>query len=113
MTDFVHQRHKPPRELERPRELVVVCAPLRSNVNLARILRTAACCGVRKLIACGNPKVDRKIARDSIGHIELIVRRSLPPVLRELRSAARGSSGWSKRLTRSICGVASAGGSGN
>ena len=36
---FEHQRHKPPRELAQPRELLVVCAPLRSNVNLSRIVR--------------------------------------------------------------------------
>jgi tRNA G18 (ribose-2'-O)-methylase SpoU len=87
MTEFEHQRHKPPAPLERPRELVVVCAPLRSNVNLSRIVRTAACCAVPKLIACGNPKIDREIARDAVDHIELAIHRSLPPVLKELRQA--------------------------
>ena len=85
MTKFEHQRHKPPTPLERPRELVLVCAPLRSNVNLSRILRTASCCGVPKLFACGNPKIDRDIARDAVDHIEVSIHRSLPPVLKELR----------------------------
>ncbi len=87
MTGFEHQRHKPPIQLARPRELVLVCAPLRSNVNLSRIVRTAACCGVPKLIACGNPKIDREIARDAADHIEIAIHRSLPPVLKELRLA--------------------------
>lgn len=85
MSDFEHQRHKPPTVLERPRELVVVCAPMRSNVNLSRIVRTAACCAVPKLIACGNPKIDREIARNAVDHIEIEIHRSLPPVLKELK----------------------------
>ena len=51
-----HVRHKPPTPLGRPRELVLVCAPLRSNVNLSNIVRTAGCCGVTRLIACGSAK---------------------------------------------------------
>lgn len=62
---FVQQRHRPPAELDRPRELVVACAPMRSNVNLSRIVRTAGCCGVRQLLCCGNAKIIAKIARDS------------------------------------------------
>src|SRR5688572_16554984 len=80
-----HVRHKPPTPLERPRELVLVCAPLRSNVNLSRIVRTAACCAVPKIVACGNPKIDREIARDAVDHIEIAIHRSLPPVLKELK----------------------------
>jgi tRNA G18 (ribose-2'-O)-methylase SpoU len=73
--------------LVRPRELVLVCAPFRSNVNLSRFVRTAACCGVPKLIACGNPKIDREIARDAVDHIAIEIHRSLPPVLKELKHA--------------------------
>ncbi|MFO0868859.1 MAG: RNA methyltransferase [Pirellulales bacterium] len=87
MTEFEHIRHKPPLELERPRELVVACAPLRSNVNLSRIVRTAGCCGLRRVIACGRPRVDREIARDGAEVVELETHRSLPPVLKELRTA--------------------------
>ena len=97
---FIQQRHKQLVELERPRELVVACAPLRSNVNLSRVLRTAGCLGVRRVIACGSAKVIRKIARNSVDDgdvpadgeaaaeptVELEVHRTLPPVLKELRA---------------------------
>lgn len=83
--EFEHQRHKPPSRLERPRELIVVCAPLRSNINLDRIVRAAACSGVTRLIACGNAKVDKKIARDALDFLTVEKHRSLPPVLRDLR----------------------------
>ena len=65
MADFVHERHKPPQQLARPRELVIVCAPMRSNINLSRIARAAGCCGVTRMICCGPGKLDRKIARDA------------------------------------------------
>lgn len=83
MTRFEHLRHKPPTELARPRELAVLCAPLRSNINLSRIIRTATCCGIETIVACGNPKIDPKIARDGIDTAHITVRRSLPPVLIE------------------------------
>lgn len=87
MSEFVHLRHKPPSELQRPRELIVACAPMRSNINLSKIVRTAGCCGVSKLIACGNAKVDSKIARDGADALEIEFHRTLPPVLKELRQA--------------------------
>jgi tRNA G18 (ribose-2'-O)-methylase SpoU len=86
MSDFVHQRHKPPTSLEQPRELVLVCAPLRSNINLSRIVRTASCCGVSRLIACGQSKIDAKIARVSADEFTVERHRSLTPVLKSLRS---------------------------
>jgi tRNA G18 (ribose-2'-O)-methylase SpoU len=85
MGEFAHERHKPPRELIRPRELVVVCAPLRSNVNLSRIARVAGCCGLEKLICCGNGKLDRKVARDAAETIKIESHRTLKPVLEKLR----------------------------
>jgi tRNA G18 (ribose-2'-O)-methylase SpoU len=85
MAEFIHQRHKPLAELERPRELVVACAPLRSNVNLSRIVRVASCSGVSKVIACGTAKVIGKIARDGADTIEIEVHRTLSPVLKELK----------------------------
>ncbi|MBX3424880.1 MAG: RNA methyltransferase [Pirellulales bacterium] len=87
MMDFEHQRHKPPRALARPRELLVVCAPLRSNVNLSRIVRAASCCGVERLICTGPAKLDRKIARDGADAITIESHRTLPPVLVELKRA--------------------------
>jgi tRNA G18 (ribose-2'-O)-methylase SpoU len=85
MGDFVHLRHKPPAALDRPRELVVVCDAMRSNVNLSRIARTAGCCGVERLICCGTAKLQAKIARDAAERMRIEVHRSLPPVLRNLK----------------------------
>jgi tRNA G18 (ribose-2'-O)-methylase SpoU len=80
-----HERHKPPRALARPRELLVVCAPLRSHVNLSRIVRTASCCGLTRVICTGHGKLDRKIARDGADEVAIEVHRTLPPVLDQLR----------------------------
>ncbi len=85
MADFVHERHKPPRELARRRELVLVCAPMRSNINLSRIARAAACCGVTRLICCGPGRLDRKIARDAADTLQIESHRTLGPVLEKLR----------------------------
>jgi tRNA G18 (ribose-2'-O)-methylase SpoU len=85
MPDFVHERHKPPRELVRPREIVVVCAPLRSNINLSRIARAAGCCGITRLICCGPGRLDRKIARDAADTLQIESHRTLEPVLKKLR----------------------------
>lgn len=59
---------------------------MRSHINLSRIVRVASCCGVPKMIACGNAKIDRKIARDGADEIELEIHRSLPPVLARLKT---------------------------
>ncbi|HVU86389.1 MAG TPA: TrmH family RNA methyltransferase [Pirellulales bacterium] len=90
MTEFAHERHKPPTALERPRELVVACAPLRTNVNLSRIVRAAGCCGVQRIVCCGNAKVIGKIARDALdpdnpAALALEVHRTLAPALLRLR----------------------------
>jgi tRNA G18 (ribose-2'-O)-methylase SpoU len=85
MSNFEHERHKPPRDLTQPRELVVVCAPMRSNINLSRIARAASCCGLTRMICCGPAKLDRKIARDATETIEIKGHRTLGPVLAKLR----------------------------
>ncbi|MEQ8787633.1 MAG: RNA methyltransferase [Pirellulaceae bacterium] len=85
MPRFTHIRHKPPTQLAQPRELIVACPPMRSKVNLSRIVRAAGCCGVPRVIAAGAAKVDREIARDALEHIQLDVHRSLPPVLARLK----------------------------
>lgn len=85
MSDFVQERHKPAWSLDRPRELIVACPPMRSNINISRIARAAGCCGVQKLICCGNAKLIGKIARDAAETLELEVHRTLPPVLKKLR----------------------------
>jgi tRNA G18 (ribose-2'-O)-methylase SpoU len=71
--------------LDRPRELLVACAPLRSNINLSRIVRVASCCGVEKVICTGNAKIVDKIARDGADAIRIEVHRTLPPVLRNVK----------------------------
>lgn len=83
---FEQVRHRPSTPLERPREIVVACAPMRSNVNLSTIARTAGCCAVERMIVCGNARLDRTIARDGADNIRLEVRNSLAPVLRSLRA---------------------------
>lgn len=87
MTNFEHQRHKPTTPLQRPREIVLVCAPMRSNVNLSRIARAAGCSGVERIICTGPAKLDRKIARDGADSIEIETHRTLAPVLDKLREA--------------------------
>lgn len=82
---FEHQRHKPPLVLQRPRELVLVCAPMRSNVNLSRMARLAGCCGVERIYCTGQARLDRKIARDGADAVQIEVHRSLAPVLDQLR----------------------------
>lgn len=79
-----HVRHKPPTELQRPRELVLVCPHFRSAVNLSRIVRLASCAGVTRMIVAGKLKVDPKIARDGADQLEIERRSSLPPVLKKL-----------------------------
>ncbi len=83
-SDFTQERHKPAWPLDRPRELIVACPPMRSNVNLSRIARAAGCCGVREMICCGNAKLVGKIARDAAETLEVEVHRTLPPVLKKL-----------------------------
>jgi tRNA G18 (ribose-2'-O)-methylase SpoU len=85
MPHFEHLRHKPPTPLERPRALIVACAPLRSAVNLSRIVRVAGCCGVTRIVVAGSAKIDREIARDAAEVVQLEPHRSLPPVLDRLK----------------------------
>ncbi|MBN1908863.1 MAG: TrmH family RNA methyltransferase [Pirellulales bacterium] len=85
MTPFEQERHKPPARLTRPRELVVACPPMRSNVNLSRIARAAGCGGITRLICCGTAKLIDKIARDSPDSLAVEVHRTLPPVLKRLK----------------------------
>lgn len=91
MSEFQHERHKPPTTLQRERELIVACAPLRTNVNLSRIVRAAGCCGVRRIVCCGHARVIDKIARDSLSAdnpagLSIEIHRTLPPALLRLRS---------------------------
>ncbi len=86
MPRFEHIRHKPPERLAAPRELVVVCAAMRSNVNLSHIVRTCGCFGIGRVVACGAAGLHGRIARDGADSVTLVVHRSLPPVLDRLRA---------------------------
>lgn len=81
---FEHVRHKPPTPLQQARPFIIACPPLRSQVNLSRIVRLAGCCGVDRIIVCGSAKVDPKIARDGADSVQIESRRSLPPILKKL-----------------------------
>lgn len=83
---FVQKRHQPPASLDRPRELIVACPPMRSNVNLSRIVRAAGCCGVGRVVCCGTARLIDKIARDAETSLQLEHHRTLPPVLKRLRA---------------------------
>lgn len=86
MADFVHQRHKEPTKLVRPRELIVACVPMRSNVNISQMARTASSCAVERMIICGNASLDKKIARDATSELAVSIHRSLGPVLKKLKT---------------------------
>lgn len=102
MSKFEHIRHRPPTQLAAPRELLLVLAPMRSNVNLSRIVRLAGCSGVTRVIQCGQGRVDREIARDAIDVVEIVLRRSLTPVLEQLREDGYTRVGL-EQTTNSIC----------
>ena len=85
-SDSAQVRHKPLSQLERPRELLLVCPAFKSQVNLSRIVRLAGCAGVTRIIACGNPKVDPVIARDGIDQVEIQKKRTLLPAIKKLKA---------------------------
>ena len=84
-SSFEHIRHRPPRELTGPRELLVACPVFRSRVNLSNIVRTCGCFGIPRIIACGSGRLDERIARDGATAVAIEVHRSLPPVLDRLK----------------------------
>jgi tRNA G18 (ribose-2'-O)-methylase SpoU len=67
------------------RELIVACAPMRSNVNISSIARTASACAIERLVLTGNVNLISKIARDGVSELEISTHRTLPPVLKRLR----------------------------
>ena len=78
-------RQKPLRPLAQPREIIIAIPPMKSHINLSRIMRAAGCFGITKIIACGNANVVSKIARDAGESVSVDIRRTLPPVLKKLR----------------------------
>lgn len=85
MSKFEHQRHKPGSLLTRPREIIVACAAMRSNVNVSSIARTASACAIERLILTGNVNLISKIARDGESELDISTHRTLPPVLKRLK----------------------------
>lgn len=85
MPKFEHIRHKPSTPLATPRPVKIVLAPMRSGVNLSRIVRLCGCAGITQIIQCGPGKIDKEIARDAVDVVEVVQRRSLLPVLEQLR----------------------------
>lgn len=86
MNQFEHQRHKDGSALDRDREIIVACAPMRSNVNVSSVARTASACAVERLVLTGNASLISKIARDGAEQLDISIHRSLAPVLKKLRS---------------------------
>ena len=85
-TTLVQRRHGPACSLERARELIVACPPMRSAINLSRIVRASGCFAVERIIACGTTKLVSKIARDTEDCVEIERHRTLPPVLKKLKA---------------------------
>lgn len=102
MPEFQHQRHKPASSAPGAADLIVACPPLRSQVNLSRIVRVAGSCGVRRMIVCGNAKIDPEIARDALEQLEISTHRSLAPVLRKLKAEGHRLVGL-EQTSNSIC----------
>ena len=64
---------------------MLACPSFKSSVNLSRIVRLAGCAAVQKVVACGSAKIDPVIARDGGDHVLVERRRTLTPVLKNLR----------------------------
>jgi tRNA G18 (ribose-2'-O)-methylase SpoU len=60
---------------------------MRSNVNLSRIVRAAACCGISHMICCGNARILPEISRETGDSIQIEIHRTLPPVIKRLKQA--------------------------
>ncbi len=86
MSTFEHQRHKPGSVLQRPRGIIIACAPMRSNVNVSSIARTASASAIERLVLTGNAGLISKIARDAESELEISTHRTLCPVLKRLKN---------------------------
>ena len=64
---------------------VVACPPMKSNVNISMIARSASCLGVEELIITGQNKIDNHIARDF--NMPIRHHRSLLPVIKKYKKA--------------------------
>jgi len=94
-------RHKPALPLRQPREIIVACPAMKSNVNVSMLARAAGCFGVRQMIMCGNSRLRAEIARESASLLQLHIHRTLPPVLQRLRSEGYKIIGLEQTTTSS------------
>ncbi len=85
MSKFEHQRHKPGTGLTRSREIIVACAPMKSNVNISSIVRTGSASAIERLVLTGNVNLIKKIARDGEAELDISTHRTLLPVLKRLK----------------------------
>jgi len=86
MSHYEHLRHKPVAAADDSRELIVACVPMRSNINISGIARSASASGISRLVLTGNAKLISRIARDGADELSVEVHRSLGPVLRGFRA---------------------------
>ncbi len=99
---FEHQRHKPPQSSAGAGQLVIACPPMRSKVNLSRIIRAAGCAGVREMLCCGAVNLDPKITRDATQQIQIHQHRTLVPVLKRWKAGGYRVVGL-EQTTHSVC----------
>lgn len=104
MPKFEHQRWKSQSDLpdSARAEMIVACAPMRSNINISGIARSASASGISRLVLTGNAKLISKIARDGADELQVTVHRSLAPVLRKFRDEGYRTVGL-EQTTNSQC----------
>lgn len=89
-TDMLtQQRHKSPRPLSEPRDLIVAVPDMQTKINLSRIVRTAALFGVRQVIAAGSGRLDKEVSHGSEDHVDIRRVNTLKHPLRRLQT-----DGW-------------------
>lgn len=84
MAEYIHRRHQPPTPLVEPRDVILAVPEMRSGVNLSRIMRTAGCLGITRLVVEGSRKADPKISRGAEEHLQIRQCRTLEPVIKKL-----------------------------
>jgi len=82
MNTFEQVRKRKPLSNQSGR-LVVACPPMKSNVNVSMLARSASCLGAEALIVTGQNRIDNHISRDY--DIEIKYKRSLLPVVQKYR----------------------------
>ncbi|GIX00702.1 MAG: hypothetical protein KatS3mg111_4034 [Pirellulaceae bacterium] len=102
MKRFEHVRHRAPLPLPQPRPLILAVSPMRSGVNLSRLVRLAGCAGITRMLYNGPQRIDAKIARDAIDVVRVDRRRSLAPPIQELRDQGYRCVGL-EQTTNSTC----------